>query len=53
MKGAGKPLWLSKFEFFWAVTPGSVVVGNQSFGGLCCLHLQGTQLHVCKREFVS
>jgi hypothetical protein len=28
-------------EFFWFVTPCSVVVGYQRFGGFCCLHLQG------------
>jgi len=26
---------------FWVVTLGSVVVGYQHFGGLCCLHSQG------------
>jgi len=28
-------------EVFWVVTPCIVVVGYQSFGGPCCLHLQG------------
>jgi len=28
-------------EAFWIVTPCAVVVGYQSFGGLCYLHLQG------------
>jgi hypothetical protein len=28
-------------QFFWVVTPCSVVVGYQRFGGPCCLHLQG------------
>jgi hypothetical protein len=28
-------------EIFWAVTPGTVVVEYQRFGGHCCLHLQG------------
>jgi hypothetical protein len=28
-------------DFFWVVTPCSVVVGYQRFGGPCCLHLQG------------
>jgi len=28
-------------EVFWAVTPCSIVVGYQRFGGPCCLHLQG------------
>jgi hypothetical protein len=27
-------------EVFWVVTPCSVVVGCQRFGGLCCFHLQ-------------
>jgi len=27
-------------EVFWVVTPSSVAVGYQCFGGLCCLHLQ-------------
>jgi hypothetical protein len=27
-------------EFFWILTPCSVVVGYQRFGGPCCLHLQ-------------
>jgi hypothetical protein len=27
-------------EVFWVVTPKSVVVGYQHFGGPCCLHLQ-------------
>jgi len=26
---------------FWVVMPCGVVVGYQSFRGLCCLHLQG------------
>jgi hypothetical protein len=26
---------------FWVVTPSINVVGYQSFGGPCCLHLQG------------
>jgi len=26
---------------FWVVAPCSAVVGNQRFGGPCCLHLQG------------
>jgi hypothetical protein len=26
---------------FWVVTPCSDVVGNQRFGGPCCLYLQG------------
>jgi hypothetical protein len=29
-----------KVEVFWAVTPCSVVVGYQRFGGLYCSHLQ-------------
>jgi hypothetical protein len=28
-------------EVFWVVTPCSVVVGYQRFGGTCCLRLQG------------
>jgi len=28
-------------EVFWVVTPCSVVVVYQRFGGPCCLHLQG------------
>jgi len=28
-------------EFYWTVTACIVVVGNQGFGGPCCLHLQG------------
>jgi hypothetical protein len=28
-------------EVFWDVTPYSVVVGYQRFGGPCCIHLQG------------
>jgi len=28
-------------EFFYIVTPCSVVVGYQNFGGPCCLSLQG------------
>jgi hypothetical protein len=27
-------------DIFWVVTPCSVVVGYQCFGGSCCLHLQ-------------
>jgi hypothetical protein len=27
------------------VTPSSVAVGYQRFGGPCCLHLQGDKLH--------
>jgi len=33
-----------KVEVFWAVTPHSVVVGDQRFKGLCCLH-HTTTLH--------
>jgi len=29
-------------EVFWVVTPCSVVVGYQRFGGLSCLHLHFT-----------
>jgi hypothetical protein len=29
--------------FFWVVTPCSVVVGCQRFGGPCCFHLQGEE----------
>jgi hypothetical protein len=32
---------LFKVKVFWVVTPCSVVVRYQRFGGLCCLHLQG------------
>jgi len=28
-------------QVFWIVTPRSVAVGYQRFGGTCCLHLQG------------
>jgi hypothetical protein len=28
-------------QVFWIMTPCSVVVGYQRFGGPCCLHLQG------------
>jgi hypothetical protein len=27
-------------EVFWVMTPYSVIVGHQRFGGPCCLHLQ-------------
>jgi hypothetical protein len=42
-----------KVRVFWAVTTGSVVVGYQTFGGLCCFHVQGTQLRVCICDFIS
>jgi hypothetical protein len=32
-------------EVFWVVTPCSVVVGYQHFGGPCCLHLQEERWH--------
>jgi hypothetical protein len=28
-------------EVSWVITPCSVVVGYQDFGGPCCFHLQG------------
>jgi hypothetical protein len=28
-------------KVFWLVMPSSVVIGNQCFGGLYCIHLQG------------
>jgi len=31
-------------EVFWVVTPCSVVVGYQRFGGPRCLHLQGVAI---------
>jgi hypothetical protein len=33
--------WVFQVDVFWVVTPSSVVVGYQRFGGPCCLHLQG------------
>jgi hypothetical protein len=30
-----------KVEFFWAVTPCSILVGRQRFGGPRCLYFQG------------
>jgi hypothetical protein len=33
-------------EEFWVVTPCSVAIGYQRFGGLCCLHLQGGMFRV-------
>jgi hypothetical protein len=30
----------NQIEVFWVVTPCSVVVAYQRFGGPCCLHLQ-------------
>jgi hypothetical protein len=32
-------------DIFWILTPFSVAVGYQGFGGPCCLHLQGILPH--------
>jgi len=34
-------------EVFWVVTPCSFVVGYQSFGGPCCVHLLGCVAVLC------
>jgi hypothetical protein len=39
-KKVNQPDNTSQVEVFWVVTPCSVVVGYQPFGGLCWLHLQ-------------
>jgi len=31
-------------EVFWILTPRSVVVGYERFGGPCCIHLQVSHL---------
>jgi hypothetical protein len=31
-------------EVFWVMTPCSVAVGCQRFGGTCCLHVHGEDL---------
>jgi len=36
----------SQVEVFWDVTPYSVVVRYQRFGGPCCLHLQAELANV-------
>jgi hypothetical protein len=45
---------LLQVEVFWVVTPDSVVVGYQRFGGLYCSYLQGKLLDMlnnnCSRK---
>jgi hypothetical protein len=42
---------LVEVEVFWVVTPCSVMVGHQRFGGLCWLHLYGEMMYLLGYAF--